>query len=814
MKLRKRCLAALMATTMLFSVGLSGCGKKDKDNNTTENSTTQGTASEDADSEASTEQPTDTENFVELALNVMYNDADKNYSGTEFGESIKVTEEGQYTLSFDCATQLSDDAKAAGVESLTNLTAIYILDMGTVNPDGKQSPISACNIKYDKIEVDGTELTITKTEPKSALKSTGIFDTNDPINGWDGSVVEEATQDSANHIANFSNPANPKSISVTFTLSDIEWGGAGSNVGGSDTPVVSANTYVNSQKYSDMDLTAMNSVELVKILGNGINLGNTMEAFDTGKGKNLEVSQYEQTWGQPLTTKEMIVGMKNCGFDTLRIPVAWTNMMDWENGDFTINTALLDRIEEITQWALDAEMFVIINDHYDRGWWSMFGSSDQATVDTAWKIYENIWTQVADRFKDYSDMVIFESANEELGQFLDDTSTCPTSGSLTRDQIYTTITDINQKFIDIVRASGGNNDDRFLLIAGNNTNIDLTINEKYVMPTDTVDGKLLISVHYYDPWNYCGDKEYAPADDADLQAKLDGYKWGLKEEYEYMVNQLGKMNKFTEAGYGVIIGEYGALPLWNQNTSSCCEIGNTIEYTNAFLNVCDMNNFCPVLWSTGSYDKKAMNMITDGQTQLYTSRCYAEESAAGDSYLTDVKANMDQLMADAPEMWPGQEVYEPGTSVAWIMWNGGAGTYSVGDKFNSADCTAGITATNTVVEGPGEYTVSLDFAGGNTGLTFAALGIADAEINYPGVIIDIKEITYDGTAVTPVGDYYTSSDDEKCTRVNLYNQWVSALPDDARNASGNLANATPTPLDPTQINGVKNITVKFEVIVP
>lgn len=795
---------------MLFSVCLSACGKKNSENSSTEKATTESATKEDVSSEAPTDAPTepaaDTENFVEIALNVMYNDADKNYTGTEHGDSIKVTDNGQYTLSFDCATQLSDEAKAAGVDSLTNLTAIYIIDMGTVVSGGTQSTISACNIKYDKIEVDGTELTITKTEPKSALKSSGIFDTNDPINGWDGSAVEETVQDTANHIANFSNPANPKSISVTFTLSDIKWGEDESG-NGSDKPADSTNTYVNSQKYSDIDFTDMNSVELVKLLGNGINLGNTMEAFDTGKGKGLDVSQYEQCWGQPITTKEMIVGMKNCGFDTLRIPVAWTNMMDWENGDFTINTALLDRVAEITQWALDAEMFVIINDHYDHGWYSMFGSSDKDTVDTAWKIYESIWTQVSDRFKDFSDMVIFESANEELGQFLNDTSTCSTSGHLSDAEIYTTITAINQKFVDIVRASGGNNDDRFLLIAGNNTNIDKTISNSYVMPTDTVDGKLLISVHYYDPWNYCCDKDHSSPDD------LTGYKWGLKDEYDYMYKQLAKMNKFTDAGYGVIIGEYGALPAWINGESY--EIPYTLEYTNSLLNVCDINNLCPVLWSTNnSYNKNTLNMISDEQLKLYTSRCYQEEAAKGDSYLADVQADMDKLLADAPDTWPGQEVYEPGTSVAWIMWNGGAGTYSVGDAFNSADCTAGITATNTVVEGAGEYTISLDFAGGNTGLTFAAIGIADCEINFPGAIIDIKEITYDGSAITPVGDYYTSSDDKKCTRVNLYNQWVNKLPDDARTASGDLSNATPTPLDPTQISNIKNITIKFEVIIP
>ncbi|MGN0435482.1 MAG: glycoside hydrolase family 5 protein [Wujia sp.] len=783
MKLRKRCLAVLTALTMVIPLGLGGCGKSKKD--TTEE-TTQNVASD-------TDVAVDTENFIELALNVYYNDADNEYYSNESGESIVVTEEGQYTLSFDCSKDLSEEAQKAGVTALNNLTAIYILDMGSAN--GAQSPLKACNIMYDAVAVDGVELTITQTEPKSAFKTSGIFDTNDPINAWDGSSVEEVSSTSE-HVANFTTVDNPTTISVTFTLSDMDWDGTGS-AGGSETEV-SSNTYVNTAKFSDIDFTSMNAVEFTKYLGNGINLGNTMEAVNTNYGKDLDVSQYEQAWGQPITTEDMIVGMKNCGFDTIRIPVAWTNMMDYENGDYTINTAYIDRVQEIVDWAIDAEMFVIINDHWDGGWWDLF-AGDAAEQEQAWKIYESIWTQISERFADYSDMLIFESANEELGNNW-------LNQGLTDDEAYKLMNEINQKFIDIVRPSGGNNDDRFLLIAGNNTNIDLTLDNRFVMPTDTVKGKLLVSVHYYDPWNYCGDKQ------ADSTDALEGYRWGLVNEYEYMNNQVSKMKKFVDEGYGVIIGEYGALPAYIGNTNY--QIPNTVEYTDYFLDVCDVNNFCPVLWSTGSlYNKTTLNMISDELTELYTSRCYAEEEAAGDGYLDTVKANMEAAVEAAPEQWEGIAVYEPGTPVAWIMWNGGAGTYSVGDTYNPADNTVGITAHDVVVDGAGEYTISLDFEGGNDGITFAAIGLADGELLYPNAIIDIKEITVDGKVIEQVADDYTSSDDAKCTRVNLYNAWVNKLPDDARNIEGDLSNAAPVILDPNDLQGIKNISITFELVI-
>ena len=114
----------------------------------------------------------------------------------------------------------------------------------------------------------------------------------------------------------------------------------------------------------------MSSIELTKVMGNGINLGNTMEAYGRGSlGTNADVTAYETFWGQPVTTQEMITGMKDAGFDSIRIPVAWTNMMAFETGDYTINPAYLDRVGEIIEYAYNADMYVILNDHWDGGWW-------------------------------------------------------------------------------------------------------------------------------------------------------------------------------------------------------------------------------------------------------------------------------------------------------------------------------------------------------------------------------------------------------------------------------------------------------------
>ncbi len=564
-------------------------------------------------------------------------------------------------------------------------------------------------------------------------------------------------------------------------------------------PVVSTTGYTNTSVFSDIDFTDMDALEFSKLMGNGINLGNTLEAYGHNSGTDKPVRNYETLWGQPETTREMIFGMKNSGFDSIRIPVAWTNTMDYENGNYTIAPEYLDRVEEIVNWALEAEMFVIINEHWDGGWWAKFGSSEEADVEEAWKIYSQIWTQVSERFKDYPDMVIFESANEELGESLNNNSYCENSGDLTTKEMYDLTMKINQKFIEIVRNSGGNNDDRFLLVAGYNTDIDKTVDNKYFLPIDYVEGKLLLSVHYYTPWNYCGSEGQS--------------SWGLKGDYEEMNKQFEKLTKFTEMGVGVIIGEYAALPIYDNSSGVHVLKDNTAEFTTNLLDNCDYYNYVPMLWSCNDYySKYRKTMINKDILDLFTERCYAEEVKAGNSYLETVKARKDENSGNAKELWDETSKVEDGTPVAWIMWNGGAGTYSVGNKFDPTDNSRGITATNAIVEGAGEYTVSLDFSAGNNGVTFAALAIAYGETLYPNAIIDIKEILVDGNPISQTAVDYTSSDDGVCTRVNLYNEWSSGIPDDARNAEGDLTDASSIIIDKSMFVGIKNITIKFELI--
>ena len=209
-KIGSKIVSLLLCVMMLF--GLTACGAEGESGNAS-------TASSVAATEAPTEPPTVKPGVLRIALNVMYNDADGAYYGNEVGDYIEVTGDGQYTLTFDCDTQLSDEAKRSGIKALKNLTSIYIKDQDVTDGLAGKSALVSCDIKYDKIVVDGTEFTIIITEPKNAIKSSGIFDTNDPFNSWDGSAVAEVV--AVDHVLNMTNLENPKKVEVTFTLSNL-----------------------------------------------------------------------------------------------------------------------------------------------------------------------------------------------------------------------------------------------------------------------------------------------------------------------------------------------------------------------------------------------------------------------------------------------------------------------------------------------------------------------------------------------------------------------------------------------------------------
>ena len=324
------------------------------------------------------------------------------------------------------------------------------------------------------------------------------------------------------------------------------------------------------------DMRDMTTMEIVRDMGVGINLGNTMEScgdwiaqYGDGTPKS-----YETAWGSPEITKEMIQGYANEGFGVIRIPVAWSNMM---GDNYTISPAYMARVRQIVDWSLDTGMYVILNIHYDNGWWENFPKEK----DECMKKYTRVWEQITDSFGDYGDKLMFESLNEEGGW---DSVWNQWNGTEDqKKQSYSLLNEINQKFVDIVRSSGKNNGERHLLIAGYKTDVALTCDKLFEMPDDPAD-RLILSVHYYTPWQFCitGDiKSWgSDSDRAELEGKMSLLK-----------------SNFIDKGIPVIIGEYG----FAGNTASRSQI----EFSAAVNSACHEMGAACFLWDDGGIIDRA-----------------------------------------------------------------------------------------------------------------------------------------------------------------------------------------------------------------
>lgn len=315
------------------------------------------------------------------------------------------------------------------------------------------------------------------------------------------------------------------------------------------------------------------TMEVVQEMGLGINLGNTFESCGSWISDS-KVSNYETAWGSPIITKEMIQGYKDCGFGVLRVPVAWSNMMQ-EN--YTIHPDYFARVKEVVGWALESDLYVILNIHWDGGWFE--GFADDAERENCFNKYETMWTQIAGEFKDYSDKLIFESLNEEGGW---ESVWNRYSNQGDKEKSFGILNDMNQKFVDIVRSSGGNNEKRHLLIAGYNTDVELTCDKAFKMPDDPA-GRCAVSVHYYTPSTFAILEQDADWGKAQTE-------WGSERDIAEL-NKLMDMLKttFVDNGVPVIIGEYGTSTsnktpeMVRKYLSSVCEAGYT-------------RGMCPVLW--------------------------------------------------------------------------------------------------------------------------------------------------------------------------------------------------------------------------
>jgi endoglucanase len=285
-----------------------------------------------------------------------------------------------------------------------------------------------------------------------------------------------------------------------------------------------------------------------------------------------------------------------------------------------------------------------------------------------------------------------------------------------------------------------------------------------------------------------------------------------------MNHLLGLMKKYTDEGYGIVFGEYAVL---TKNDGSLKN--NTLEFTTNFLDNCDLYGYVPMLWDTNAFFKRDLLKIDDeGLAKLYFDRrLEAELTLSEEEHRTRTLQSMEKALAIAIENdkhTSGPSLKGDEHAVAWIMFSSAdyALTYSVGDVYDPSLSSDGVVATDVLIEKSGTYTIALDFTNTANGyaesIAFSAIGISNGELLFPGYIITLKEVLINGSPYKLKGIPYTTADDDICTRLNLYNGWVSKVDvATARFNNPNMASfLSPTVLEPQELHQIETISITFE----
>ena len=274
----------------------------------------------------------------------------------------------------------------------------------------------------------------------------------------------------------------------------------------------------------------LSSAQLSRLMGAGWNLGNSLEA--TGG---------ETAWGNPAVTQKLLDAVKAAGFKTVRIPVAWKQYAD---ADDHISASWMARVTEVVGYAHNAGLYAIINVHWDGGWLQPTYARQAAANARLAKF----WTQIASHFRDHDDTLLFAGTNEVM---VDGDYGTPTPEYVAVQNSF------NQTFVSAVRATGGNNAQRHLVVQGFNTNIDHTLNFA-ALPKDPAVNRLMMEVHCYDPYNFTineNSKIWQWGANATDPKATD--TWGNEA---YLDAQFQKMKaRFVDQGVPVILGEFGVI---------------------------------------------------------------------------------------------------------------------------------------------------------------------------------------------------------------------------------------------------------------
>lgn len=342
----------------------------------------------------------------------------------------------------------------------------------------------------------------------------------------------------------------------------------------------------------------------------GVNIGNTLES-PGGEG----------SWGNPKVTRTYIQGLKKLGFNAVRIPCAWDSHVT-DEASHTIDPTWLDRVHEVVGYCVENDMYVVLNIHWDGGWLedNILGGVNDAINEKQ----RSYWTQIANKMNDYDEHLLFAGMNEPGMN-----ETTSTGNTFKDPNDILTIMTYQQTFLDAVRATGGNNAKRCLVMQAPGTRIDDCLTT-YELPTDVVADRLMVEVHYYDPYQFCLMSEDASWGKTFWYWGSQNYVTGSEHnatggEEEGVKTQLAKMKAaYADKGIPAIIGEYSAMKRTDVDNQQ--KHNDSRAYWNKVVTREAKNNGCvPFYWETGT----DVNRTTGAANEAYAIDGLMEGAAAG-----------------------------------------------------------------------------------------------------------------------------------------------------------------------------------------
>lgn len=309
----------------------------------------------------------------------------------------------------------------------------------------------------------------------------------------------------------------------------------------------------------------------------GWNLGNTLDSKGDWILQATEgsVKDFETAWGNPVTTKAMIDKVRAAGFNAVRIPITWTQHIDDNNG-YAIDPEWMARVKEVVDYVMKNKMYCIINLHHDASEGGWLNASQKCITEKGAK-FDAVWKQIADTFKGYDNKLLFEGFNEILDENCNWNYPGTTATGI--------VNQLNQRFVNVVRATGGNNATRCLVVNTYAASNSGGVLDDFVLPTDTAKDSLIGQFHFYNPYSYANvwgewTKQTAWKDN-NGKSEVDGI----------LINVY---NHFGKKGIPVIMGEIAAANKDN--------LEDRVEYAEYVSKTANKYGIKCFWWDNGIYE--------------------------------------------------------------------------------------------------------------------------------------------------------------------------------------------------------------------